>query len=111
MKWEKPDWYMTTQEFADLVVESLAQTNHFRKDERAHPEDIVIAFTTQAEAIALGVGAAGKKIYEAKNKKAVMETKNLRKHALPLDDEIAPYTESQDEFLGYSEWRNQKGYM
>lgn len=64
MTWERPSWYMTTQEFADLVVKSLEQTNHFKRGERAHPEDIVIAFVTQAEAIALGAGAAGKKVYE-----------------------------------------------
>ena len=109
--WKKPDWYMTPREFADLVVDSLEATHHFKSNESAHPEDLVIAFTTQAEAIAIGVGAAGRKISESEKKNAVMETKNLRKHALPQDDEIAPYTESQDEFLGYSEWRNEKGYM
>lgn len=57
-----PDWYMTTQEFANLVVESLASTNYFKKDELAHPEDIVSAFVSQAEAIALGAAAAGRKI-------------------------------------------------
>jgi len=65
MNWERPAWYMTTQEFADLVVKSLEQTNHFKRGERAHPEDIVIAFVTQAEAIALGAGFAGKKVHNA----------------------------------------------
>lgn len=112
MNWVKPDWYMTPREFADLVVASLEATNHFKSDELAHPEDIVIAFTTQAEAIALGAGAVGRKIHEAKNnKEAVMKTGNLRKNALPQDDEIAPHVESQEDFLGYSEWRHKKGYM
>ena len=110
MSWKKPDWYMTPREFADLVVESLEATNHFKSDELAHPEDIVIAFTTQAEAIALGAGAAGRKIHAAK-KNAVMQTGNLRKATPPQDDETATHAESQDDFLGYSEWRNQKGYM
>lgn len=104
MSWERPSWYMTTQEFADLVVQSLEVTNHFKKDERVHPEDIVAAFVTAAESIAIGAGAAGKKVWAAE-KKAVMETGNLRKNALPVDDEIAPHTESQDSFLGYSEWK------
>jgi hypothetical protein len=108
MSWNKPDWYMTPREFADLVVASLEATNHFKSDELAHPEDIVIAFTTQAEAIALGAGAAGRKIYAAKKKNAVMQTGNLRKNALPQDDEIAPYVESQEDFLGYSEWKHKK---
>ena len=65
MNWDRPAWYMTTQEFADLVVSSLEQTNHFKRDELVHPEDIVAAFTTQAEAIAMGAGFVGKKIYNA----------------------------------------------
>jgi len=64
MTWDRPAWYMTTEEFADLIVHSLEQTNHFKRGERVHPEDIVAAFTTQAEAIALGAGAAGKKMWE-----------------------------------------------
>lgn len=96
---------MTTDEFAELVVKSLEVTNHFKKGERVHPEDIVAAFVAAAETIAIGAGAAGKKMWAAE-KKAVMETGNLRKAALPQDDEIAPYTESQDDFLGYSEWKH-----
>lgn len=97
---------MTPREFADLVVSSLETTNHFKSDELAHPEDIVIAFTTQAEAIAIGAGAAGRKVYAAKKKKeAVMKTGSLRKSALSQDDEIAPHAESQEDFLGYSEWK------
>ena len=60
-----PAWYMTTEEFAELIVTSLEQTNHFSRDELAHPEDIVVAFTTQAEAIALGAGFAGRKVFHA----------------------------------------------
>jgi hypothetical protein len=105
MSWERPSWYMTTQEFADLVVQSLEVTNHFKKGERIHPEDIVSAFVTAAETIAIGAGAAGKKMWAAE-KKAVMEIGNLRKAALPQDDEIAPHVESQNDFLGYSEWKH-----
>lgn len=90
---------MTTQEFADLVVRSLEETNHFKRSERVHPEDIVSAFVTQAEAIAIGAGAAGKKMYDASKKDAVMKTGSLKK---------ANDAESQDDFLGYSEWKHNK---
>lgn len=105
MSWKKPDWYMTTEEFADLIVHSLEVTHHFKRGERVHPEDIVSAFVTAAETIGIGAGAVGKKVWAAE-KKAVMETGNLRKAALPQDDEIAPYVQSQDDFLGYSEWKH-----
>lgn len=100
MSWTKPDWYMTPQEFADLVVESLEATNHFKRNELAHPEDIVIAFTTQAEAIALGAGAAGRKIHAAKN--AVMKTGDLKKN----DHLINSHNELEEEGYSESKWRN-----
>jgi hypothetical protein len=58
---------MTTREFADLVIQSLEQTNHFKKDELVHPEDIVCAFVTQAEAIAIGAGTVGRKVLANEN--------------------------------------------
>jgi hypothetical protein len=112
MNWESPEWYLTPQEFADLVVQSLEDTNHWKKNERAHPEDIVVAFTTQAEAIAIGAGAIVRKV-SANNinqkKNGVMQTGNLRKDALPQDDEIARPT--QEGGLGYSEYRHKNAYM
>jgi hypothetical protein len=90
MSWEKPDWYLTPLEFADLVIDSLEATNHFKRDELVHPEDLVIAFTIQAEAIAIGVGAAGRKIHAAK--KAVMTPTDLKKS----------YEDNEN---AYSEWR------
>lgn len=57
-----PKYYMTTSEFAQLVIDSLHEQNYFKKGERAHPEDIVIAFTSQAEAIAKGAGFVIKNI-------------------------------------------------
>jgi hypothetical protein len=61
----RPAWYMTTQEFADQVVELLADQNYFEKDERVHPEDIVAAFVSTAESFARGVGLAGRKVFES----------------------------------------------
>lgn len=93
---------MTPQEFADLVVESLEATNHFKRNELAHPEDIVIAFTTQAEAIALGAGAAGRKVHAAA-KDAVMKVGDLKKYnnLINSHNEIA-----EEEGYSESKWRN-----
>lgn len=67
MSLELPKWYMTTEEFATLVVDSLEEQNYFKKGERAHPEDIVIAFTSTAESIAKGAGFMVRKMYEQRN--------------------------------------------
>jgi hypothetical protein len=104
MSWKKPDWYMTTEEFAELVVHSLEVTHHFKRGERVHPEDIVSAFVTAAETIGIGAGAVGKKVWAAEKKNAVMETGNIRKNNLPIHD----LTEDE---LGYSEYRHKNAYM
>lgn len=67
MKWEPPSWYMTTEELASLIVESLDEQNYFKKDERAHPEDIVVAFTSTAESIAKGAGFVVRKLANKTN--------------------------------------------
>lgn len=43
--------YMTTREFADLVINALHEQNYFKYDEAAHPGDIAFAFSTVAETI------------------------------------------------------------
>jgi hypothetical protein len=65
MMGNSPAWYMTTQEFADQVVQLLAEQNYFKRGEPAHPEDIVIAFTSTAESFARGAGFIGKKVSES----------------------------------------------
>jgi hypothetical protein len=82
MTWNKPAWYLTPQEFADIIVYSLEENNYFKRDEKAHPVDIESAFSTTASAIAHAIDAVGKKMHEAEKaaeKKAMMESTNLRK--------------------------------
>ena len=66
MSWEKPDWYMTTEEFSSVVVDTLDSLGYFKKGESAHPEDIVISFNLVAEAVAAGAGSVIKKMYQKK---------------------------------------------
>lgn len=56
-----PPWYLTTSEFAELVVDSLEANGYFKKSDRVHPEDILSAFETTANAIAAGIAFAGKR--------------------------------------------------
>lgn len=75
----KPDWYLTPEEFAEIIVDSLEENNYFKRDELAHPVDIEAAFSTTAAAIATAIDHVGKKIHK-KNKKAMMEAENLKKY-------------------------------
>ena len=101
-KYGNSNLYMTTDEFAKMVVDALDEQNYFKKGDTAHPHDIAMAFTTVGETIGIAMSWAIKQEHESTKKNAVMQTGNLRKHALPIDDEIDPIT--QDE-LGYSEWK------
>ena len=76
-KFGNSNLYMTTTEFADLVVEALHEQNYFKRDDVAHPQDIAYAFTTIGETI--GNAMAWAISQEGAYKKAMMETKDLRK--------------------------------
>lgn len=85
--WIKPAWYLTPQEFANIIVDSLEQNNYFKRNEKAHPVDIEAAFSTTASAIAVAIDAIGKKIHEegkrnASEKNAMMQTTNLKKYTV-----------------------------
>ena len=114
--------YMTTEEFAALVVESLHEQNYFKRESKNHPYDIAISFATVGESIGTAMSWAISKEHEAKKgiKEAMMKTGDLSKnvsgswstsssstynptvatsnysyghsHTLPEDDEIAPST-------------------
>lgn len=89
-KYGNSNLYMTTREFADLVVDALHEQNYFRDGETAHPGDIAIAFSTVGETIGTAMSWAIKHEHDFKSKQAVMKTGDLRKGALPIDDEINP---------------------
>ena len=80
---QKVPGYITPEEFAELVVVSLEETGHFGRKKRVHPEDLVIAFTTQAMAVALGAGFSVKQAY----KNAILKETDLRKS---IEEEIDP---------------------
>jgi hypothetical protein len=114
--------YMTTEEFADMVVQALHDQNYFKKGGKHHPGDIVIAFTSAAESIASALEWAitqeGKVRKEQEQKKAVMRATTLAKNTsgswssqsivLPEDEEIAPNMTTTEWELGYSEWQSSK---
>lgn len=89
---KQPDWYVTPQEFADLVVETMEEIGYFKADEFYHPEDICISFQTVSEALAKGMGYAGRRVWESEKavkeqfKNAMMQPNNLKK-ILPDDPE------------------------
>jgi hypothetical protein len=81
LKYEYPKWYITPQEFANLVVLSLEENSCFKSNKKAHPQDIEAMFSVTAKAIADGIAYAGFKLSESKtNKKnALLTPKNLLK--------------------------------
>jgi hypothetical protein len=106
-KYSDSPLYMNTREFADLVIQALNDQNYFSRDEVAHPGDIAFAFSTIAETVGATMSWAISQEHSHK-KNAVMQTGNLRKYALPQDDEIAPLTEDES---GYSAYRHKNAYM
>ena len=125
--------YMTTEEFAAMIVDTLHDQNYFKKGKKNHPSDIAISFVSTAETIAATMEWAIKRVHDINldQKMALLRTGNLSKnisgslasasqsseHVLPIDDEIAPSTIKSEETLvspkdalEYSEWK-MKGYL
>ena len=61
-----PEWYITPDEFAKLVTDCLYDSRTFSRDEKLHPEDIEIAFSSVASTIASSITYIGKKLEEKK---------------------------------------------
>lgn len=81
MKSENPEWYMTPQEFAAIIILTLEENDYFQSDEKAHPQDIEYMFSIIGKAIAQGVSYAGA-MSSQKNKQkknALLTPKNLLK--------------------------------
>lgn len=76
--------YMNTTEFAALVVNALDEQNYFKKNEKAHPGDIAIAFATVAETIGTAIGWAISQEFKfnKQQKEAYMTASNLVKSNL-----------------------------
>jgi hypothetical protein len=121
--------YMTTEEFAAMIVDTLDDQNYFKKGTKNHPADIVAAFVTTAETIGAAMDWAIDKQSAAKlrEKLGVMSNGDLNKntseswstssssttnptvvtqtysyghnHTLPQDEEIAPALLEKEEPL------------
>lgn len=92
-KYGDSNLYMTTREFADLVVEALNEQNYFKHDDVAHPQDIAYAFTTVGETIGNAMYWAIQQEHRARNnekiKRGIMETGNLKKGIIQDNDEAS----------------------
>jgi len=84
-------FYMTTTEFAALIVSSLDEQNFFKKDIEYHPEDIYSGFVTIGDTIGKTMEWAINKEKQIKNKEALMRTSNLSKN-LNSDSGFVTYT-------------------
>ena len=71
-------YYMTPQEFADTVVQILEDSNSFKKNQKAHPVDIEVAFSSAAFAVASGIDSL------IKNNKSTFSSNNYR-YTPPFD--------------------------
>jgi len=63
--------YMTTEEFAALVVDALNEQNYFKRGSKHHPYDIAISFATVGESIGLAMSWAISKEHKIKKNQSV----------------------------------------
>ena len=72
--------YVTTTEFAALIVNCLDEQNYFKRDVAAHPEDIANAFTTIGQTIGSALEWAIKTNHQNRDKYGMMEATTLKKN-------------------------------
>ena len=58
--------YMTTEEFAAMIVDTLDEQNYFKKGIKNHPSDIMASFVSTAETIAATMEWAIEKVNDIK---------------------------------------------
>lgn len=74
--------YMSTEEFAELIVTALDEQDYFKRGTKHHPGDIAYSFTNIGESMATAFSWAISKENENKHlqdKNAVMNALNLKK--------------------------------
>ena len=54
------NWYITPSEFAGLIIDALEDQGYFRRNEKVHPEDLLVSFESAAKSIALALVFVGK---------------------------------------------------
>jgi hypothetical protein len=96
-KYNKSNLYMTTREFANLVIRALDDQKYFSANESAHPGDIAAAFSIVGETIATAMSWAISQESDS-NKNAIMQSGDLQKNETKVDIQTD----------GYSEWKFKK---
>jgi hypothetical protein len=76
MRNKNPEWYMTPEEFAAIIILTLEENDYFKSDEKAHPQDIEYMFSIIGKAIAQGVSYIGTTSSKNKQKKNALLTPN-----------------------------------
>ena len=111
--------YMTTEEFAAMIVDTLDEQNYFKKGSKNHPSDMAVSFVSTAETIAATMEWAIKKVQDINlnEKMGILRTGNLSKNtsgswARASSSSEHTYTSpiDEEESLGYSEWKRD-GYL
>jgi hypothetical protein len=117
-KYGNSNLYMTTREFADLIINALQEQNYFDSEEVAHPGDIAFAFSTIAETIGSTMSWAISQEHASSKKDAVMQTGNLSKWSLHsgANAEYGSMKNEESDSIseeesGYSEYRHKNAYL
>lgn len=59
----KPAWYLTPTEYASIIVDAVEACGYFGRNDKAHPEDLEIAFDVVSKTVALSIAHVAANIY------------------------------------------------
>lgn len=92
------NFFLTTKEFSEVVVNAIVANNYYSENEMVHPEDLAEIFATTARTIGVSLSDIGRR-NRTTPKRAMMQTTSLRKNV------GKEYSNDLDEdaSLGYNE--------
>lgn len=106
--------YMTTEEFAAIIVDTLDEQGYFKKGRKNHPSDMAASFVSTAETVAAAMEWAIRKVHDINlsQKVAMMKTGDLSKNSSGSQSTSPSQGEKlvPKDALEYSEWKR-NGYL
>lgn len=73
------EWYLTPQEFADIILDSIESSSSLKRNKKAHPDDLFAAFSAAAAAASISTSRIGNRLNQKNKKNTIMTTGNLSK--------------------------------
>lgn len=93
------EWYLTPQEFADIILDSIESSSSLKRNKKSHPDDLFAAFSAAAAAASISRSRMDNRISRKNKKNTIMTTGNLSKNFYPEYNDAIYLVDSDEDFI------------